>query len=50
MSFSDCARKFRDCASYPVKKLSDERIERVIALIEKLEQVKDIREIIGLLS
>ena len=50
MSFSDCARKFRDCASYPAKKLSGGRIERVIELIEKLEQVKDIREIIGLMS
>lgn len=50
MTFSDCARKFRDCVSYPVKKLPDRQIERIIELIGQLEHVKDIVDIIKLLS
>jgi len=50
MSFDDCARKFRDCSSYPANKLTDKRIERIIELIRQLEQVKDIREIIKLIN
>jgi len=50
MSFDDCARKFRDCSSYPVKKLPKKRIERLIEMIGQLEQVKDVGEIMKLLS
>jgi 2-methylcitrate dehydratase PrpD len=46
MSFNDCAKKFRDCA----KELSDEKCSKVIELIGKLEQLKDIRDIVSLLS
>ena len=46
MSFNDCAKKFRDCA----KMLDDEKSNRVIELIRKLEQVEDVGEIIGLLT
>ena len=49
MSFDDCARKFRDCSSHLVSKLSHKQIERVIELIGQLEQVKDVREVIKLL-
>ena len=46
MSFDDCARKFKDCA----KQLSPEQINGVIELVGKLDRVRDIREIISLLS
>ena len=50
LPFSTYERKFRDCASYSVKPLSDEQMDRVIAQIRQLEQVDDIREVIELLS
>jgi len=46
MSFEDCARKFADCA----KGLDVDRIDKIIQLIGKLEQLEDIREIIRLLT
>jgi len=46
MSFDDCARKFRDCASHPGNTLSNEQIENIIELIGQLEQVKDVGEVI----
>ena len=42
--------KFRDCASYSAKKLSDLEIERVIQLVDNLEAVKDVSEIVGILA
>jgi len=50
MSFDDVAKKFRDCSSYPVRKLPKKRIERVIELIAQLEQGSDVGEIMKLLS
>lgn len=50
MSFDDCARKFRDCSSYAPKKLPKKRIEGLIEVIGQLEQVKDVGEIMKLLS
>lgn len=46
MSFHDCTEKFRDCA----KPLGIEKIDRIIERIGQLEKVKDIRDIIDLLS
>ena len=50
MSFDDCVKKFKDCALYPEKKLSDDQIDRLVSLIVELEQVEDIREIIKLIT
>jgi 2-methylcitrate dehydratase PrpD len=50
MSFDDCAKKFRDCSSYPVRKLSKGRIERVIELIGQLERISNVGEIMKPLS
>jgi hypothetical protein len=50
MSFDDCAKKFRDCSSYSVRKLPKKRIERAIELIGQLEQISDVEEIMKLLS
>jgi 2-methylcitrate dehydratase PrpD len=46
MSFEDCSGKFRDCA----KSLEAGRVEQIIELVGKLEQVEDIRAIIQLLT
>ncbi|MBN1191889.1 MAG: MmgE/PrpD family protein [Dehalococcoidales bacterium] len=48
--FSLYETKFKDCASYSVKKLSGSDIEHVIEKVEALEKLEDIREIISLLS
>lgn len=50
LPFKAYERKFRDCASYSIKPLSDGNINRVVKLIERLEQVADIKEVIELLS
>jgi 2-methylcitrate dehydratase PrpD len=50
LPFSAYERKFRDCAAYSVKPLSDKQIDGVIAKIGQLERVDDIREVIKLLS
>lgn len=49
MSFDDCARKFRDCSSYPTKRLPEQRIEKIIELVGHLEELKDVGEIMKLL-
>ncbi len=49
LSFSQCAVKFKDCASYSVKKLSAGDIDRVVELVGKLEESADVSEIAGLL-
>lgn len=46
MSFDDCARKFVDCA----KSLDADRVDKIIQLVGKLEQLEDIRGIIRLLT
>ncbi len=46
MSFEDCARKFKDCA----KSLDSRIAERIVQMVNELEQLDDAREIIGLLT
>ena len=46
MSFEDCSRKFSDCA----KNLGAKRIDKIINLVGRIEQLEDIREIIRLLT
>jgi len=48
--FSVYERKFRDCAAYSIKPLSGKQVDKVIACINRLEQLDDVRELIGLLS
>jgi len=50
MSFDDCVKKFKDCASYSMKKLPEGRADRVIQLIGKLEKVGDVSEMMKLLT
>ena len=46
----DLIKKFKDCASYSAKPLSDANIDRVTDLLLNLEQVEDVRSIIQLVS
>jgi 2-methylcitrate dehydratase PrpD len=50
LTFDQCADKVKDCASYAIKKISDENINKVIDLAGRLEQVDDVREIVHLLT
>jgi 2-methylcitrate dehydratase PrpD len=50
MSWEDLIRKFRDCASYSAKPIPEENIDRVVEMITHLENVQDVREIVGLVS
>ncbi len=46
----DLHKKFRDCARYCRKPLAGKQAERVIASLEDLEKVKDMREVVKLLA
>jgi 2-methylcitrate dehydratase PrpD len=46
MSYNACARKFIDCA----KNLDATKVERIIQLVDRLEQLEDVQEIIYLLT
>jgi len=50
LTFDQCAEKFKDCASYAVKKLPDKNLDGVVELVRQLEKVEDVREIIELLG
>jgi 2-methylcitrate dehydratase PrpD len=50
MTFNDIVEKFRDCCKYSAKPISLENQERVIQLIERLEDVTDISQITRLLA
>jgi 2-methylcitrate dehydratase PrpD len=45
MTFDDCVRKFRDCASHTAPGLPDAQIERVIELVGRLERLGDVGEV-----
>jgi len=46
----ELVEKFRDCASYSVKPLPKDSVEKVIELVDKLEEVDDVSQIIRLVS
>ena len=50
MTMEDIIKKFKDCASYSAKPLSQQNIERVIEMVGKLEEVDDVSQIISLLG
>ncbi len=50
LPFDAYERKFRDCASYAIKPLTDRQVDEVIARIKKLEQLDDVSELVKLLS
>ena len=50
MNWAELCDKFRDCASHGAKALSGDHIQKVIQMITDLERVKDVGEIMKLLS
>jgi 2-methylcitrate dehydratase PrpD len=50
MTFEDGAAKFRECASYSIKPLAGDTVDRVTGLVGQLEQLDDATEIIRLLG
>jgi len=50
MTWDDLIRKFKDCASYAVKPISQQNIDQVVEKIIKLEETDNVREIINLVS
>jgi 2-methylcitrate dehydratase PrpD len=50
MDFDDCAAKFRECAAGSIKPLPAARVEKVIDMIARLEELEDATRIIRLLA
>ena len=50
ISKDDLTEKFRECAAYSARPLSESNVEKVIAMVDKLEDVEDVSEIVGLVS
>ena len=46
LPFSAYERKFRDCVASSLKPLSEEQISQLIAQVQQLESVADLREVI----
>ncbi len=46
MTFEDCSRKFRNCA----KRLGDEKMDKVIEMVRRLDKLSDIGELFPLLN
>jgi 2-methylcitrate dehydratase PrpD len=49
MSIDSIAAKLRDCASYAAKPLSQENLEKLLEMVGRIETVKDVGQIVGLL-
>jgi 2-methylcitrate dehydratase PrpD len=50
MSSQEVNEKFRDCASYSARSLSKQDVEKVVRMINNLEDIEDVREITRLLA
>ena len=50
ISKQDLFNKFKDCARYSVRSLTEGQMERVIGMVDRLEEVEDVREIVRLLE
>jgi len=50
ISKGELVEKFRDCTSYSVKPLPKDSVEKVIEMVDKLEEVGDVSQIIRLVS
>jgi 2-methylcitrate dehydratase PrpD len=47
MDFEGCVAKFKQCATYSARPISDETLEGVIDLVNHLEGIEDVRSIVG---
>ena len=48
--FGDYERKFRDCSSFAARPVSEENIDRVVKLVQNLEEVNDVAELVELIT
>ena len=48
--FIDYERKFRDCASFAARPIPEKNIDRIVELVQKLEEVNDVRELVELVT
>ncbi|MCR4419114.1 MAG: MmgE/PrpD family protein [Clostridia bacterium] len=48
MTFAECERKLRDCLAHAGNPLPEDRVARLVELVSSLENVADVRELIGL--
>ena len=49
MSFDDLVDKFRECCTHAVKPISRENQDKVVTMVERLEDVTDVSQIVNLL-
>lgn len=50
VSKEDLTQKFRECAAFSARPLSKSTVDKIIAMVDKLEDVDDVSEIIRLVS
>jgi 2-methylcitrate dehydratase PrpD len=50
ITLSYCVNKFKDCSSYSVNPISGNAIEKVINMVEHIEELKDVTEILRVIS
>ncbi|MFC1918191.1 MmgE/PrpD family protein [Chloroflexota bacterium] len=50
ISKDDLKEKFRECASYSVKPISGDNIEKIISVVNQLETIEDVTQIIRMVS
>ena len=50
MNINDCMEKFRKCVSYSGQKISNEKISDILNILSNLEDVKDLKQLTGLLA
>jgi 2-methylcitrate dehydratase PrpD len=50
MSLTDVAEKFRHCCQYSVKPIPEENQDKVIRMVERLEEVSDVSQIVRLIA
>ncbi len=50
ISWDDLTGKFRECASYSEKPIPRQHVEQVINMVDRLEEVRDVAEVVRLLA
>lgn len=50
LDYEQCAEKFFNCSSYAIKKLPKKNLNKVVELIQDLENVDDVKQIVRLLA
>jgi 2-methylcitrate dehydratase PrpD len=50
MTMDDCTEKFKKCVLYSQKPLAEERVDEILDCLVKLEALKDVTKLMGLLS